>query len=350
MSLASPPPSVRRARRAEPEADRDGGVAAIRSCVRGVGAVLPAHAVSNAELVTRVDTSDEWITQRTGIRQRYLAEPGETTSSLALGAARAALRSGGLEAVDIDLIIVATSTPDYTFPSVATQVQADLGIVEGAAFDLQAVCTGFVYAVVTADKFLRSGSHRRALVIGAETFSRLMDWNDRTTCVLFGDGAGAIVLEARSSDGRLASPGVIASRLRSDGRHRDKLYVDGGPSKTQTVGHLRMQGKEVFRHAVGMVTDVTQGCFSDAGVTADDIDWFVPHQANRRIIDASADKLGIASDKVIVTVDRHGNTSAASIPLALDVGVRDGRIKPGDLVMIEAMGGGFTWGAALIRW
>ena len=230
------------------------------------------------------------------------------------------------------------------------QVQARLGIVEGAAFDLQAVCTGFVYAVATADKFLRSGSHKRALVIGAETFSRILDWEDRTTCVLFGDGAGAIVLEARDSDGRLASPGVIASRLRSDGRHRSKLYVDGGPSTTQTVGHLRMEGKEVFRHAVGMVTDVIQGCFADAGVTADQIDWFVPHQANRRIIDATADKLGIARDKVVVTVDRHGNTSAASIPLALDVAVSDGRIKPGDLVMIEAMGGGFTWGAALIRW
>ena len=251
---------------------------------------------------------------------------------------------------DIDLVIVATSTPDYTFPAVATQVQAALGIVQGVAFDLQAVCSGFVFAVVTAEKFLRSGSHKRALVIGAETFSRLLDWNDRTTCVLFGDGAGAIVLEARDSDGRLASPGVIASRLRADGRHREKLYVDGGPSTTGTVGHLRMEGKEVFRHAVGMVTDVIQGCFADAGVTADDIDWFVPHQANRRIIDASADKLGIARDKVVVTVDQHGNTSAASIPLALDIAVKDGRIKPGDLVMIEAMGGGFTWGAALIRW
>ena len=258
--------------------------------------------------------------------------------------------SGGLEAADIDLVIVATSTPDYTFPAVATQVQAGLGIVEGAAFDLQAVCSGFVYAVVTAEKFLRSGSNKRALVIGAETFSRLLDWNDRTTCVLFGDGAGAIVLEARDSDGRLGSPGLIASRLRADGRHREKLYVDGGASTTGTIGHLRMEGKEVFRHAVGMVTDVILGCFADAGVTAEDIDWFVPHQANRRIIDASADKLGIAREKVVITVDQHGNTSAASIPLALDLAVRDGRIKPGDLVMIEAMGGGFTWGAALIRW
>ena len=269
---------------------------------------------------------------------------------MATRAARAALAHAHVDAASIDLIVLATSTPDNTFPASAVSVQSNLGITGGAAFDLQAVCTGFVYAVATADKFLRSGSHKRALVIGAETFSRLLDWSDRTTCVLFGDGAGAIVLEARDSDGRLASPGIIASRLRSDGRHRLKLYVDGGPSTTQTVGHLRMEGKEVFRHAVGMVTDVIQGCFADAGVTADEIDWFVPHQANRRIIDATADKLGIARDKVIVTVDKHGNTSAASIPLALDVGVKDGRIKPGDLVMIEAMGGGFTWGAALIRW
>jgi 3-oxoacyl-[acyl-carrier-protein] synthase III len=350
MSLASPPPSNLRARRPEPDGSRGGALGTIRACVRGVGAALPARAVSNAELATTVDTSDEWIVQRTGIRQRYVAGPDETTSSLALKAAQAALRSGGLEAADIDLIIVATSTPDYTFPAVATQVQAGLGIVEGVAFDLQAVCSGFVFGVVTAEKFLRSGSHKRALVIGAETFSRLLDWSDRTTCVLFGDGAGAIVLEARDSDGRLGSPGVIASRLRADGRHREKLYVDGGPSTTGTVGHLRMEGKEVFRHAVGMVTDVIQGCFADAGVTADEIDWFVPHQANRRIIDASADKLGIARDKVVITVDQHGNTSAASIPLALDIAAKDGRIKPGDLVMIEAMGGGFTWGAALIRW
>ena len=240
--------------------------------------------------------------------------------------------------------------PTTPFPSVATQVQANLGIVEGAAFDLQAVCSGFVFAVATADKFLRSGSHRRALVIGAETFSRILDWSDRGTCVLFGDGAGAMALEARESDGSLASPGVIASRLRSDGRHRAKLFVDGGPSSTKTVGHLRMEGKEVFRHAVGMVTDVIQGCLADAGVTAEAIDWFVPHQANRRIIDASAHRLGIPGEKVVVTVDLHGNTSAASVPLALDVAVSDGRIKPGDLVMIEAMGGGFTWGAALIRW
>ncbi len=322
----------------------------LRSCVRGVGAALPARVVTNAELAHWIDTSDEWIQQRTGIKQRYVAGEGETTASLATQAAEAALRHAGLEASAIDLIVVATSTPDYTFPAVATQVQASLGITDGAAFDLQAVCTGFVYAVASADKFLRSGSNKRALVIGAETFSRILDWSDRTTCVLFGDGAGAIVLEASESDGLISSPGVIASRLRADGRHRAKLFVDGGPSTTMTVGHLRMEGKEVFRHAVGMVTDVIKGCFADAGVNAGDIDWFVPHQANRRIIDASADKLGIPHSKVVITVDRHGNTSAASVPLALAVAVEDGRIKPGDLVMIEAMGGGFTWGAALIRW
>jgi 3-oxoacyl-[acyl-carrier-protein] synthase-3 len=306
--------------------------------------------LTNAEMATMVDTTDEWIVQRTGIRQRHIAAPGETTSMLATRAAEAALADAGLVAADIDLFIVATSTPDYTFPAVATQVQSALGVTHGVAFDLQAVCSGFVFAVTTADKFLVSGSHKRALVIGAETFSRLLDWSDRTTCVLFGDGAGAIVLEAAASDGALTSPGIIAAQLRSDGRHREKLYVDGGPSTTGTVGHLRMEGREVFKHAVGMVTDVIKACFNDAGVGAGDIDWFVPHQANRRIIDASADKLGLAREKVVITVDRHGNTSAASIPLALDVAVKDGRIKKGDLVMIEAMGGGFTWGAALIRW
>jgi 3-oxoacyl-[acyl-carrier-protein] synthase-3 len=324
--------------------------ARLRSTVRGVGACLPPRVITNAEMATIVDTTDEWIVQRTGIRQRHVAGDGETTSTLATHAAEAALADAGLKPADIDLIIVATSSPDYTFPAVATQVQAALGIRHGVAFDLQAVCSGFVFAVATADKFLVSGSHKRALVIGAETFSRLLDWTDRTTCVLFGDGAGAIVLEAGPSDGKLTSPGIISAQLRSDGRHREKLYVDGGPSTTKTVGHLRMEGREVFKHAVGMVTDVIKACFDDAGVTAADIDWFVPHQANRRIIDASADKLGLAREKVVVTVDRHGNTSAASIPLALDVAVRDGRIKKGDLVMIEAMGGGFTWGAALIRW
>jgi 3-oxoacyl-[acyl-carrier-protein] synthase-3 len=314
--------------------------------VLGCGSYLPQRILTNAELASRVDTSDEWIVQRTGIRQRHIAAEGECTSHLALNAARAALAHARLDPQAIDLIVLATSTPDNTFPATAVGVQDGLGIHHGAAFDLQAVCSGFVFAVTTADKFLTSGSHERALVVGAETFSRLLDWEDRTTCVLFGDGAGAMVLEAV----RGGEAGVIASKLRSDGRHRPKLYVDGGPSTTRTVGHLRMEGKEVFKHAVGMVTDVIKACFDEAGVTAEDIDWFVPHQANRRIIDASADKLGIAREKVVVTVDRHGNTSAASIPLALDVAVADGRIKPGDLVMIEAMGGGFTWGAALIRW
>jgi 3-oxoacyl-[acyl-carrier-protein] synthase-3 len=322
----------------------------IRSVVCGVGACLPRRAVSNAELEKTVDTTDEWIRQRTGIRQRYIAGDDETTSSLATRAAEAALADARLTAADTDLIIVATSTPDYTFPAVATQVQANLGVRHGVAFDLQAVCSGFVFAVATADKFLTSGSNKRALVIGAETFSRLMDWTDRTTCVLFGDGAGAIVLEAQANGGGLQAPGIITSQLRSDGRHRSKLYVDGGPSTTGTVGHLRMEGKEVFRHAVGMVTDVIKAAFEASGATAADIDWFVPHQANRRIIDASAEKLGIPPEKVVTTVDIHGNTSAASIPLALSVACADGRIKRGDLVMIEAMGGGFTWGAALIRW
>ncbi len=322
----------------------------LRSVVRGLGSALPARMVTNEELARQVDTSDDWIVQRTGIRQRYIAGEGETTSSLGASAARAALADAGLQPADIDLIIVATSTPDYTFPSAATQVQAALGITHGVAFDLQAVCSGFVFAVATADKFLASGSHKRALVIGAETFSRLLDWNDRTTCVLFGDGAGAIVLEAQEGTGTNADRGVLTSHLRSDGRHRAKLFVDGGPSTTGATGHLRMEGKEVFRHAVGMVTDVIRDAFEATGLTAEDLDWFVPHQANRRIIDASADKLDIDPRKVVVTVDMHGNTSAASIPLALSVARDDGRIKPGDLVMIEAMGGGFTWGSALIRW
>jgi 3-oxoacyl-[acyl-carrier-protein] synthase-3 len=322
-----------------------------RSVVTGVGACLPERLVTNAEIEKMVDTTDEWIVQRTGIRQRYLAGDHETTSSLGEGAARAALDRAGVGPDDIDLVIVATSTPDYTFPATATQIQAALGMRHGAAFDMQAVCSGFVFAVATADKFLRSGSHQRALVIGAETFSRLLDWTDRTTCVLFGDGAGAIVLEAQDDAGLENAPrGVLTSHLRSDGRHREKLYVDGGPSTTRTVGHLRMEGREVFRHAVGMVTDVMTDAFETTGESAASLDWFVPHQANRRIIDASAQKLGIAPQKVVTTVDRHGNTSAASIPLALSVAVEDGRIKRGDLVMIEAMGGGFTWGSALIRW
>ncbi|ACB96936.1 beta-ketoacyl-ACP synthase III [Beijerinckia indica] len=322
----------------------------LRSVVVGLGAYLPKRIVSNDDIAKMLETSDDWIVQRTGIRQRHVAGEGEQTSVLGLRAAQAALADAGLSGADIDLIIVATSTPDYTFPAVATQIQAALGMTHGAAFDVQAVCSGFVYAVTTADKFLISGSHKRALVIGAETFSKLLDWSDRSTCVLFGDGAGAIVLEARPGTGRISDRGVLTSQLRSDGRHLTKLYVDGGPSTTGTTGHLRMAGREVFRHAVGMVSDVVNAAFEATGITGADLDWFVPHQANRRIIEASAEKLGIAPHKVVVTVDLHGNTSAASIPLALAKARDDGRIKQGDLVMIEAMGGGFTWASALIRW
>jgi 3-oxoacyl-[acyl-carrier-protein] synthase-3 len=297
-----------------------------------------------------VDTSDEWIVQRTGIRARHIAAAGEVTSDLGVAAARAALADAKVDAQSIDLIVLATSTPDNTFPASAVAVQAALGITQGAAFDLQAVCSGFVYALSVADGLLRSGMHKRALVIGAETFSRILDWNDRGTCVLFGDGAGAVVVEAQQQPGTREDRGVLTAHLRSDGRHKSKLYVDGGPSSTQTVGHLRMEGKDVFRFAVGAITDVIKDVFRDTGYTADDLDWFVPHQANKRIIDGSAHKLGIAPEKVVTTVDRHGNTSAASIPLALDVAVKDGRIKRGDLVLFEAMGGGFTWGAALVRW
>ena len=322
----------------------------LRSVVTGVGSYLPQRRVTNADLEKMVDTTDEWIVKRTGIRARHIAAEGETTSMLGTKAAEAALANAGLTGKDIDLIVLATSTPDYTFPSTATQVQAAIGMTHGVAFDVQAVCSGFVFALATADKFLISGSHKRALVIGAETFSRLLDWNDRTTCVLFGDGAGAVVLEAQAGEGNVRDRGVLTSHLRSDGRHREKLYVDGGPSTTQTTGHLRMAGAEVFRHAVGMVTDVMTDAFAATGYSAEDLDWFVPHQANQRIIDASAEKLGIAQPKIVKTVSEHGNTSAASIPLALSVACADGRIKRGDLVMIEAMGGGFTWGSALIRW
>lgn len=321
-----------------------------RSVVRGVGSYLPARTLTNAELATMVDTSDEWIVQRTGIRERHVAAKDEKTSDLAIAAARAALANAGLTASDIDLIVLATSTPDLTFPATATTVQAALGITRGAAFDLQAVCSGFVFAISTADKYLRSGDFERALVIGAETFSRLLDWEDRTTCVLFGDGAGAVVLERSEQPGTRHDRGILVSKLRSDGRHRDKLFVDGGPGSTGTVGHLRMEGKEVFRHAVGMITDVIEDAYAATGYSSEDIDWFVPHQANLRIIDGSAKKLKIAPNKVVVTVDKHGNTSAASIPLALSVAVNDGRIKKGDLVLLEAMGGGFTWGSALLRW
>ncbi|AND90238.1 3-oxoacyl-[acyl-carrier-protein] synthase-3 [Bradyrhizobium diazoefficiens] len=323
----------------------------IRSVVLGCGSYLPEQVVTNAQLAARIDTSDEWIVQRTGIRERHIAAEGEFTSHLAIKAAQAALTDAGVDAQSIDLIVLATSTPDNTFPATAVAVQHGLGINHGAAFDLQAVCSGFVFALATADNFLRTGAFKRALVIGAETFSRILDWNDRGTCVLFGDGAGAVVLEAQEQPGSAATDrGVVTTHLRSDGRHKAKLFVDGGPSSTQTVGHLRMEGREVFKHAVGMITDVIVDAFEATGLNADSIDWFVPHQANKRIIDASAHKLHIAPEKVVLTVDRHGNTSAASIPLALAVARKDGRIKRGDLILLEAMGGGFTWGSALVRW
>lgn len=322
----------------------------IRSVVRGFGTSLPKRVLTNRELESMVDTSDEWIVQRTGIRQRYIAGEGETTASLGEAAAREALDRAGLTPADIDVIIVATSTPDNTFPATAVNIQNRLGMHHGFAFDVQAVCSGFVYGVTTADAYIRGGLARRVLVIGAETFSRILDWTDRTTCVLFGDGAGAIVLEAQEGEGTVADRGVLTAQLRSDGAHLDKLYVDGGPSTTGTVGHLRMEGREVFKHAVGMITDVIVAAFDATGLSIEDLDWLVPHQANRRIIDGSAKKLGIPLEKVVVTVDLHGNTSAASIPLALASAAADGRIKEGDLVLLEAMGGGFTWGAVLLRW
>ena len=321
-----------------------------RSVIVGCGHYLPQRVLSNAELAKMVDTSDEWIVERTGIHNRHIAAEGENTSHLATKAAQMALDKAGLKPSDIDLIVLATATPDYTFPSTATQVQAALGITHGAAFDLQAVCSGFVYALTTADKFLQSGSHKRALVIGAETFSRILDWDDRGTCVLFGDGAGAVVLEAQEGKGDLADRGILSTHLRSDGRHVEKLYVDGGPSSTKTTGLLRMEGKEVFRYAVNFLADIIEEAFAATGLTAADVDWFVPHQANRRIIEATARKLSIDPAKVVVTVHNHGNTSAASIPLALSTACSDGRIKQGDVVLVEAMGGGFTWGSALIRW
>jgi len=325
-------------------------VTVMRSVVLGCGSYLPSRVLTNDELAKKVATSDEWITQRTGIRERHIAANGEVTSDLAIHAARAALAHAKVDAQSIDLIVLATSTPDNTFPASAVAVQAGLGINHGAAFDLQAVCSGFVYALATTDGLLKSGAFKRALIIGAETFSRILDWTDRTTCVLFGDGAGALVMELQPQPGSREDRGILVSRLRSDGRHKSKLYVDGGPSSTGTVGHLRMEGREVFRHAVAMITDVVEDAFEMTGYGAADVAWFVPHQANKRIIDGSAHKLGIDPSKIVTTVDRHGNTSAASIPLALSVAVSDGRIKPGDLVLLEAMGGGFTWGAALLRW
>jgi 3-oxoacyl-[acyl-carrier-protein] synthase-3 len=325
-------------------------VTVIRSIVLGCGSYLPERVVTNAELASQIDTSDDWIVQRTGIHQRHIAAEGEFTSHLGLKAAQAALKNAGVDAQSIDLIVVATSTPDNTFPATAVEIQNGLGITHGVAFDLQAVCSGFIFAMATADNFLRSGSHKRALVIGAETFSRILNWEDRTTCVLFGDGAGAVVLEAQQQSGASSDRGILTTHLRSDGRHKAKLYVDGGPGSTKTVGHLKMEGKEVFKHAVGMITDVIYDAFKATGTTAEDVDWLVPHQANKRIIDASAHKLHIAPQKVVLTVDKHGNTSAASIPLALCEAVADGRIKRGNLILFEAMGGGFTWGSVLARW
>jgi 3-oxoacyl-[acyl-carrier-protein] synthase-3 len=325
-------------------------VSETRTIFRGVGGYLPARIVTNDELSRTLDTSDEWIMQRVGIRQRHVAAEGEVTSDLAAGAARRALADAGLTIDDIDLIIVATTTPDKTYPATAAFVQDKLGMRHGSAFDLQAVCSGFVYATATADSMLKNGLARRALVIGAETNSRILDWTDRSTCVLFGDGAGAAVLELVSLEPGEADRGILASSLRSDGQHWSKLYVDGGPSSTQTVGHVRMEGKEVFKHAVGKITDVVESVLAKTGYTVADLDWFVPHQANKRIIDGAGVKLGIPPEKVIVTVDRHANTSAASVPLALAAGVEDGRIKRGDLVLLEAMGAGFTWGATLVRW
>jgi 3-oxoacyl-[acyl-carrier-protein] synthase-3 len=325
-------------------------VSVIRSVVRGVGSYLPSRVLSNAELARMVDTSDEWIAERTGIRQRHIAAEGERTSDLALAAAKAALSNAGAGLGDIDLIVLATATPDETFPATATTVQAKLGMHHGAAFDIQAVCSGFIFALATADNFIRAGQARGALVIGAETFSRILDWNDRTTCVLFGDGAGAVVLTADKGTGSLADRGVLSARLHSDGRQHDILYVDGGPSSTKTTGYLRMQGREVFKHAVVNISDVIEETIEAAGLEAQAIDWFVPHQANQRILDGTARRVGIDPARVVSTVARHGNTSAASVPLALDVACKDGRIKPGQLVLLEAMGGGLTWGAALVRW
>ena len=322
----------------------------VRAVIRGSGSALPAKAVSNAELAERVDTNDEWIVERTGIRNRYIADESETTSTLATLAAQRALEAAGIDAARIDLIILATATPDQTFPATATIVQHNLGCNGGIAFDVAAVCSGFLYALGTADSMIRTGMAKCALVIGAETFSRILDWEDRTTCVLFGDGAGAVVLEAQDvDDADRTAPGVIATRLHADGAHNEMLFVDGGPSTTGTVGKLRMKGREGFRHAVTNLANVLTEVLDATGFAPEDIDWVVPHQANFRILDATARKLGLPAEKVIVTVDQHANTSAASVPLAYDVAVRDGRIKPGDLVMFEAMGGGFTWGACLVR-
>ena len=321
-----------------------------RARIVGCGSALPRRAVSNAELARKVDTSDDWIVQRTGIRQRYIAGPDERTSDLALAASHAALRRAGIDGAELDLIVLGTTTPDQTFPATATRLQAALGMHRGVAFDIQAVCSGFVFALAAADNWIRLGQAERALVIGAETFTRLLDWEDRGTCVLFGDGAGAVVLQATPGDGTSDDFGILSTHLHSDGRLHDALWVDGGPSSTGTVGHVRMEGREVFKHAVQNLATVVDEVLSANGLSAEAIDWLVPHQANRRIIEATGRKLGLPPERVVMTVERHANTSAASIPLALDEAISDGRIKPGDLVLMEGMGGGFTWGAALARW
>jgi len=325
-------------------------VTTTRSIVLGCGSCLPANVVTNDELAKRVDTSDAWIVDRTGIKRRHFAAVGEVTSDLALTAGRRALASADVNVGDLDLVIVATTTPDETFPATATRVQARLGMTRGAAFDVQAVCSGFIYALSIADNFIRCGQAKTVLVIGAETMSRILDWNDRTTCVLFGDGAGAVVLQAAEGEGTNADRGILNTKIFSDGRLHDLLYTDGGVSATGTAGYLRMQGREVFKHAVVNISAAIQASTREAGITVADVDWFVPHQANQRILDGTARKLDIRPERVISTVAEHGNTSAASVPLALSVGVADGRIKRGDLVLMEAMGGGFTWGAVLLRW
>ncbi|WP_416909182.1 MAG: beta-ketoacyl-ACP synthase III [Polymorphobacter sp.] len=322
----------------------------IRSRIIATGSYLPERVLSNAELAAQVDTSDEWIVERTGIRQRHVAAEGEFTSDLATEAAKRAMARAGVVPGDIDLIVMATATPDQTFPAAATVVQMKIGIDDCVAFDVAAVCSGFLYALTVADAMLRTGVHRRALVIGAETFSRLLDWEDRGTCVLFGDGAGAVVMVAEEGAGTSADHGVLSSRLHADGRHNQLLFVDGGPGSTGTVGKLRMKGKEVFRHAVNNLSSVMHEALEAAQLSAADVDWVVPHQANLRILEATAKKLGLERDQLIVTVDSHANTSAASVPLALDVAVRDGRVRIGDVLLLEAMGGGFTWGAAVVRW
>jgi len=325
-------------------------VSVTRVIIRGCGSYLPENIVTNHDLAARVDTTHEWIVERTGIEARHIAADGELTSDLAFNAAQSALKDAGMAAEEIDLIVLATSTPDNTFPATAAKVQARLGVYHGAAFDIQAVCSGFVYALSVAENLLKSGQHSKALVIGAEVFSRILDWEDRTTCVLFGDGAGAVVLETSEGEGTNDDRGILAAQLRSDGRYYDKLYVDGGPSTNQITGFLRMEGREVFRHAVGNISSIITSTIEQCGLEPSQIDWFVPHQANKRILEGTARKVGMSMDKIVITLDKHGNTSAASIPLALDVAYKDGRIKKGNLVLLEAMGGGFTWGAVLIRW